>query len=324
MTMQPVTEVHTINLGVSETHRWSGLIEEAQEEARDLVDQAKEDCAPYLGKYSPLPWLFNLSYRSTGGLYGDEMAAWAKGINRSASLLVALNFTYELSHVTGRLFGCTAGVTQTRSGLTLVRNMDWPLTAVGPATRIIEFKGKNNLLSVGMAGYVGVLSGMVPGKFAVTINWAPPQGIPTFDWSPMVLLRETMLTAKTYEELVETLCKTTLSTSVFFTVCGVKEACIIERTPTQYHVREKEDDKPLIISNHFAPTGAFKGLNADPEVLEFSECRMDALHSALRNTRKEPVYSLDKYPLLHEATGQQMSMCPNSDSLLVWAEDGKE
>ena len=39
---------------------------------------------------------------------------------------------------------------------------------------------------------VGVLSGMLPGAYSATINWAPPARAPTFRFGPTFLLRDAM------------------------------------------------------------------------------------------------------------------------------------
>ena len=82
---------------------------------------------------------------------------------------------------------------------------------------------------------MGVLSGMLPRAYSVTINWAPPAAFPTFDFGPGFLLRDTLETCDNYESAVDTLTRTRLSTSVFFTVCGTEkdQACVIERTQAQ-------------------------------------------------------------------------------------------
>src|SRR5271163_3036200 len=99
-----------------------------------------------------------------------------------------------------------------------VRNLDWPLATMGAATRVFRFRrGAREFVSVGVPGHVGVLSGMLPNAYSVTINWAPPAGFPTFDFGPACLLRDTLETCDDYESAVATLTQTRLSTSVFFT-----------------------------------------------------------------------------------------------------------
>src|SRR5579871_4664320 len=146
-----------------------------------------------------------------------------------------LNCAYELSHLrVPKLFGCTAGVRWFDGlGMVHVRNLDWPLPTMAAATRLFRFrKGNREFVSVGVPGQVSVLSGMLPGAYSVTINWAPPTSMPTFQFGPAFLLRHTLENCDSYAAAVQTLQRTPLSTSVFYTVCGAErdQACVIERT----------------------------------------------------------------------------------------------
>src|SRR6185369_4971423 len=98
---------------------------------------------------------------------------------------------------------------------------------------------KREFVSVGVPGQVGVLSGMLPKAYSVTINWAPPASFPSFDFGPAFLVRDTLETCDTYDAAVHALEQTKLSTSVFFTVCGTEkdQACVIERTHNTAEVR---------------------------------------------------------------------------------------
>jgi hypothetical protein len=118
-------------------------------------------------------------------------------------------------------------------GIVHVRNLDSPLAAMGPATRLFHFRrGAREFVSVGVPGHVGVLPGMLPRAYSVTINWAPPAAFPTFDFGPGFLFRDTLETCDSYESAVETLTHKQLSTGVFFAVCGTDkdQARVIERT----------------------------------------------------------------------------------------------
>ena len=71
----------------------------------------------------------------------DEMEAWAKALQVDLGTVTMLNCAYELSHLPpSRLFGCTTGIRWIDGlGLVHVRNLDWPLAAMGNATRLFRF-----------------------------------------------------------------------------------------------------------------------------------------------------------------------------------------
>ena len=257
---------YTIDLELPEDERWLDVIKKEKKIAKKLLGKAIKDideiASPLLRKLiSPI---FKNIYHFGGGMFSDEMNSWAKGTGMSMSELVLANCTYELSHVQEgiNIFGCTAGVRFIPGmGMVHVRNMDWPIDEIGKATRVFRFKeGEREFISVGLPGKVSVISGMLPGAYSVTINWAPTKMNPRFDYGPSFLLREIFETCDTYDEAVSYLCGTDLSSSVFFTVCGTKkgEGCVIERIMNSYNVREWSGGV-LTQANHFE--GKFKSNN---------------------------------------------------------------
>jgi hypothetical protein len=285
----PDIPTYKIDLSAPEDDRWAEVISHDIPVARTLCAKAMEDYA-----FMPASlvkaggWALDKVYAAVGGRYRGEIAAWANALGISQGEATLLNCSYEMSHVGQRLFGCTAGVRWIEGlGMVHVRNMDWPLPTIGPATRLFHFvDGGLDFYSVGMAGHVSVLSGMLPGGYSVTINWAPPVGLPSFDWGPSFLLREVLETKQTFAEAVEALIHTPLSTSVFFVVCGVEpdEACVIERTADDAAVRWIGDG-PLVQANHHVASD-FIANNEAFEDLADSKRRAKTLKRELGKIKK--------------------------------------
>lgn len=285
---------------------------------------------------------FNSLFKLYGGPYHDEMRAIAELAGLPTTLIVLLNCSYELSHAAEHLFGgapgpfgCTSGVRWLPNrGMVHVRNMDWPLPHLGRATRIYVYTGHGRqFITVGVTGLVGVLSGMVPERYSVTINWAPPTRMPGFDWGPTFLLRQVLESTSSYEQAVRELHDTPLASSVFFTVCGTRngQACVVERTRTGAYVREfpREGDQStrvLAQANHFASSRmswANQMIEEEDDgasVLNYSQERATAIESALRSayTRKDALDALDEDPVLNGDTYQQMIFCPATGELGCW------
>src|SRR5262245_57331768 len=259
------TDVPTywIDLGRDEATRWEEVISREKTAASRLVREAGSqfERVPEL-----LRWVFARLYQSSAGLYRGEIAAWAEALGVSLGTLTILNCAYELSHLRWpRLFGCTAGVRWVDGlGMVHVRSLDWPLATMGAATRLFRFRrGARAFVSVGVPGQVGVLSGMLPKAYSVTINWAPPAAFPCFDFGPAFLLRDTLETCDTFDAAVRTLTETRLSTSVFFTVCGTArgQACVIERTQREAVVRPMPG--PVLVQANHHVAGRFAKNNED-------------------------------------------------------------
>jgi hypothetical protein len=324
--------IYTIDLELPEALRWAEVIAAERTAADRLVAEAARELerVPELLRQS-----FARLYQLSGGLYRGEIKAWADSLGVSAGTVTMLNCAYELSHLRQpRPFGCTAGVRWTEGlGLIHVRNLDWPLAGLGDATCLFRFRrGEREFLVVGAPGQVGVLSGMLPGAYSVTINWAPPAGAPTFRFGPVFLLRDTLQTRNNYAAAVGTLRKTPVSASVFFTVCGTEagQACVIERTPRSAVVRPL-DGPALVQANHHV--GArFAANNADLDDVEEDEqefsrtgsaARANALTQALTSAGRpialqEAACVLDTPLVLNKFTAQQMAFCPRTGEVRVW------
>src|SRR5262245_20347242 len=215
------TPEYIIDLNQPEPNRWADVIAAEKENAKKLIDRAAADIerVPRVCR-----WGFGKLYQAFGGLYQGEIQAWSEAIGVTAGTATMLNCLYELSHLPNP-FGCTAGIRWIEPhGMVHVRTLDWPIDGMGEATRMFRFRrGTREFLSVGVPGQVGILSGMLPGAYSVTINWAPPASLPNFDFGPTFLLRDVFETCDTYGAAVQTLEQTRLSTSVFFTVCGTEQ-----------------------------------------------------------------------------------------------------
>jgi len=325
-----------VNLDLPEKYRWSNVIEYEGGVAQELAEAACEEMEEVtdLIRSPVLKASFFALYRMFGGLYGGEIRAWAKTMGISSATAAVLNCTYELSHVAEGImqpFGCTAGVRwlPNEKRMVHVRSMDWPLGEIGDATRRFIFhKGGHIFVSVGVPGFVGVLSGMVPGAYSVTINWAPPQGMPEFSFGPSFLLRHVMETCKTYDEAVEALCETELATTVFYTVCGTrkKEACVIERTPEEYLVREIGNQHCLVQANHHVGHD-FLELNevikvdeGDGTIFEDSRCRASTMRKKLNRAKTitGAISALKSPPVENDFSYQQMIFCPAQSEMYTW------
>jgi hypothetical protein len=323
---------YTIDLEAPEPLRWAEVIAADRPAAARLLAEAERE-------FERVPALvrraFARLYQLAGGLYRGEIQAWADALGATAGTVTFLNCAYELSHVRPpRLFGCTAGVRFTRLGPVHVRTLDWPLDSLGDGTRLFRFRrGERTFVVVGAPGMVGVLSGMVPGAFSATINWAPPGGAPSFGrLGPTFLLREVLQTRDRYAAAVEALRKTPVSASAFFTVCGTEagQGCVIERTPRSAVVRPLDGACVVQANHHLA--SRFAANNADLDDVkedeqefsrEGSAARAEALAQALADpdepeTLEEAARAIDVGPVLNKFTVQQMAFCPRTGEVRVW------
>jgi acid ceramidase len=323
---------YEIDLEQLEERRWTEVIAREREVAGRLMREAGAEIERIPGL---VRGAFSLLYRSLGGRYSGEIAAWAGALGVSVGTATVLNCAYELSHLPwSKVLGCTAGVRWVEGlGLVHVRTLDWPLASLGAATRLFRFhRGPRAFVSVGVPGYLGVLSGMLPLAYSATINWAPPCGWPTFDFGPAFLLREVLETCDTFDAALARLTETRLSTSAFFTLCGTEQgqACVIERTRRESDVRAMTG--PVLVQANHHVAGKFLKNNAEllegeeggaEFTLEGSSGRSDLLAQRLFSagshcSLEDSAQALDVPSILNELTCQQMAFCPKSGAVRVW------
>lgn len=302
-----------VDLSLPEERRWDGLETRDVRAAQALAHEAWEAIPSTYRRVTALG--ARVAYAAAQGPYQGEIRGLAYRAGLSIGVVCALQLLYEMSHTyswaQGMVFGCTASVTEEGGVLVHRRTLDWPLDLISKATRRVRFRGGDREFeAVTPLGSVGVLTGMVPGAYSVSINYAPPQHVPVVAASPALLLRHVLETCDTYEEAVEALSATRLSTSVFYTVCGTTAACVIERTSNSYWVRHWKGGA-LVQANHYA-SRTNQGLNeplravgedGGPTVMAFSQARMTAMQA-------RPSRAMGAYPVLNSTTRQVITLTP--------------
>ena len=242
--------------------------------------------------------------------HSDEISAWADGAGKSINLIKLLNLSYEFSHVIGAVYGCTAAGQNTRDGVVHLRNLDWPLPGIANATQIMTWDLEDRqVVNVGILGYAGILTGMVPGRFSIAMNWGAPDGPPNpYKTRPAGLVREALTYAEDFEDAVAMLEMENIATSAIFSVAGTKknEFAVIERTKNEAYVRPGTNE---VAANHFSEESDWDYLN-DDEVKEYSLERENALRKAKKSADISALRSCD-----NEDTVQKVLMIPRTGEI---------
>jgi hypothetical protein len=212
-----------------------------------------------------LPVLDRLSRRwaaRSDNPYREEVARLSARIGTGAWFM---NFCFE--------WGCTTGVAPDPSGVgtRMLRTLDWPFHGVGRHVLVARQEGPaGSFLNVTWPGFVGVVTAVAPGRFALAINQAPlvRRGyLPlAADWMvnrvqvfrsrhlpPVHIARQVMETCRSYEEAKELLETTPIALPAFFALAGTRahEGCVIERTETRAWVHPA----PAAAANHWLTQG---------------------------------------------------------------------
>lgn len=360
---------YEIDLTLPAEQRWAEIIQWESATARSLVRQAlgeMKDVPAFLGD------IFGWLYRVSGGSNQEDLAIWAKRLKDlnieppprdpavppfpplSFGTLAAINCGYELDHAEHMLGfvklghkpdlnkpGCSTAVLWLEDqGLTHVRTLDWSFSTMGPASRVFTLRrGDHRAHLITFPGFIGAVSGMVPGAYSATINWAPPTHLADFEITPSFLLHETLATCPTFDEAMARLLNTDLATNVFFTLCGIErgEACVIERGQSRLDTRVRWMRGDLLVqTNHCPPlpetpddVGNKTKQQADPRnarlqsyidsgdvVAATSFDRRKEMFAALRphsggtSTPREVLDALNGSTITNETTCQRMVLQP--------------
>ena len=176
-----------------------------------------------------------------------------------------MNFCFE--------WGCTTGVAADPggTGMRMLRTLDWPFHGIGQYVLVARQSGKAGpFLNITWPGFVGVITAMAPGRFALAINQAPlvRRGyLPLpLDWllnrirvfrsphlPPAHLARQVMETCRSFDEARDMLETTPIALPAFFTLAGPRsgEGCVIERTETRAWIHRA----PAAVANHWLKSG---------------------------------------------------------------------
>jgi hypothetical protein len=160
-------------------------------------------------------------------------------------------------------WGCTTLAREEGGAPWLARTLDWPFPGLGRHAEVAHMRGPGgDFCSVTWPGYVGVLTGMAPGRFAVAINQAPlwrrtrTPYLRPYDmvanalhtWSrvrhipPDQLVRDTLERCATFAQARANLEQVPVARPVIFTLvgCAPGETCVIERTEEGFTTRTEE------------------------------------------------------------------------------------
>jgi hypothetical protein len=203
-------------------------------------------------------------------------------------------------------WACTSATADGR----LVRILDWPIRGLGGAIVVARHENAAGpWYNVTWPGFVGVLTGMAPGRFAIAYNQAPIRwrtGFWPLDWvierihlgprrtiPATHLIRRVFETCRTYAEAFRMLKETPIAYTGLITIAGADgEAAIIERAEDLAFVHEGSNAIPNQWLNP-AWRGHPRGIDSPGRL---AQCRL--LLPGLSHLQHD--FSWLKYPMLNK------------------------
>lgn len=276
-----MSEQLVVDLNKPPQDRW--VFSDVQlDHARWLVDVYRND----LGKSADRVAVVSRSVRSVLPVeYWDEVQSVATQASVPADVMLFCNAYYDM---VSALTGCTAFAVDTPSGPLHARNLDWwtENRLLSETSLACRFTGApaGEFIAIGWPGYLGVLSGMAPGRFAITLNAVLSEEAAQIALPVSFLIRQTFEEAETFAAAVERLSQAVIPGNCLLLVSGIApgEMLVIERTPTRHairHATRHAGASRVIVANEYLKLDAETVLG-DTE-LQSSSCsrydRMDAL-----------------------------------------------
>ena len=312
--------------------------------ARERIAQARalrRECAAWIPFTLLLPFMPMLDrlarnwFVRSRSPYVGEIEAIAAALGFSGTWF--LNGSYQ--------WGCTALAREEAGGAPwLARTLDWPLPGMGRHADVAHMRGPaGDFFSVTWPGYVGVLTGMAPGRFAAAINQAPlrrrahARVLRGFDiaanavntWRhihhipPDQLLRQVFEECDSFAEAKARLETVPVARPVIYTLvgCGRSEHCVIERTEDRFLTRHERtcaaNDWHTGDARYEARVGGRRALLATyGEAAANSRDRTDAL-AGWRGAFAGDSFTWVTPPVLNFYTRLAVEMCPAAGVLRV-------
>lgn len=190
----------TIDLSLPAEKRWIPILK-YKRQAKSLLKNACEEIDG-LGFIKKMIYDSFLFLYGEGSKYHKELEFLSKNLNISVKDILVCHLIYELSQSTSY---CTSvAIPTNKFGMVHARNLDWPLKGLDKYTIPMKFiNGKKSFISISFPGYIGALSGMVPGQYSASINQAPTSIPNPFGWSASFALRRLFETCYTYNQAIE-------------------------------------------------------------------------------------------------------------------------
>lgn len=272
-----------VSLDTPPEHRWEMLAPFAPS-IRALMTE-------YLRDLEPLVESLSAATASIEELLGEDTWAELEGLAKLLEMpfrdVLLGNLYYDaLKH----LWGCTAFAVDAPGGPVHGRNLDWASDAGALSSTTVVFRflqnGIERYRTVGWPGYLGCLSGVAPGRFAITLNtvWSDDEAEL---FAPVsFLIRQTLLAAPNFDEAVRILAETAVSSDSLLLVSGAQpgEMAVVERTPTRSAIRRPENGF-IVVTNDYRDLEVSEEPTDTGELFSSSCGRFDRCFSLTGSTR---------------------------------------
>jgi len=266
---------YQINLDDDPKNRWTQIIE-AHREQLGMVLEIIEDIIGTGFTASVASQVFNGLTKAGRFYYGAEIEGIAAAAKLPVGKVALIQIAYEVfaactsivADVDGEHLGLEAGSKTPFH----IRTMDWPMPGLEKMTIEVDYVSQGRVLysATTWPGYVGVLTGLRPQAYSVSVNYRRTQrgaddmfkavvhnmlqGLAQ-SWPVSFLVRECLESVETYEGAIGALQQSDLMAPTYITVAGTEagQGVVITRSrkPSQaLPLWNLAEHGPIAQSNH--------------------------------------------------------------------------
>ncbi|KAL6066767.1 Acid ceramidase [Balamuthia mandrillaris] len=318
-----------VDLDLPPAQRWNEIAHHYKSDFKGLRQILEEEIAEMLGgkkKASLLEKLAGLvlgaAAKAGAVYYGKELKGLAQACELPLGLLVLMQLVYEAAAA------CTSVIVNDDNGVPIhIRTMDWGMDYLKPLTLELEFKkgGHTLFMATSWAGYVGVLTGMRPNGYSVSVNFRVTgegyllnfKKAMTYSWPIGFLVREVLESTSNFHKAVGYLSASKLIAPVYFSVAGTKTdegVVLTRRRDTEDQRWTMEEHGPCVQTNE----EWFSSETEDENTILYSLRRRQLAQTLLslmqRKTEENMWAMMSRFPILNGCTLSGTFMCPCTGS----------
>jgi|SRR3989338_817406 len=261
-----------INLEDNPKERWKEVIEVYKEKIPKVISWMDEFLKGMVGEYmvgitkNLANNIIEKAINMNCMCYSDDIRAISELSGIKMGLIGLMQITYELFAC------CTTLIAENKEGKPImIRTMDWEMDILKEMTIELDFRnsnGKTLFLATSWAGYVGILTGMKPKKYAVAINfrrttgsmWENFQRIINSSWPVGFLVRHVLENMSSYDDALSYFKSALLIAPTYISIIGSKKGQSSIITRERDHV---DNIIHLDSSNHSNPSPYLVQTNCD-------------------------------------------------------------
>lgn len=314
---------YVVDLDKPEKERWNEIINDNKENClhafKEMDKMAKSNAISRIMSYV-LETIAKYYLNSGKALYIDELKSISEILNVPVEKVLMCQLCYEMAAA------CTSVGMNINGKMYHYRTMDWDMVFLKALTIHVQFKKNNKLLFEGItwAGYIGILTAMVPNEYSLSINYRRSNGnlignimkASKMHWPIGYLCRNLLESETSFDDFIKILDCTDLISPCYVTLCHKSgnsvvlirdsDKCVDKITSSTCVIQTNKDPGPTDVNILYS---------CEREKLVNSIIGND-LHKM--NNAESIISVFNKYPIINEETVYVSVLVPEESKIMTY------